>query len=398
MTACRMSYWQPSQDEPTSFRRRWRSQTAEPTFVAGVVLVAPADPVALVEGGEVAHRRAQVLERPEDAAGAVVREPAEPVVTDPEPARRAEDRLRVRVPRRRDGGRDHGDGDPGRPGGLDHLRKVVAHALGQDVAAGADGQVDPVEAGLGHGLGERPVIEGLQVLREDGHGDGARGGRRHGLGRTWAEGAGTDGRRRRQEFPTGLHHTPPPSPASRACGTRSGGARWRRGCCSPAPGPRPTPAGSSSRGRCWRGGRRRSSGGPPRRGEGRPARLHAVDEVAREPLRRVLAVPPLPLLLPRLDEGLPVLELSRPRRAHRVALSLATRVPFVPTSSISPPAIGFPPPASYIPKTTREPPAISNVTSIVSGMVRSSSTAYRPPSAEIATGASSPVSQRMTSR
>ena len=81
-----------------------------------VVLVAAPDPAALVERGQVAQGRAQSLERAEDAAGAVVVEVAETVVANAEAPRRPQDRLRVRVPRRRECGRHHRDRRRRRPG------------------------------------------------------------------------------------------------------------------------------------------------------------------------------------------------------------------------------------------------------------------------------------------
>jgi hypothetical protein len=69
----------------------------------------------------------------------------------------------------------------------------------------------------------------------------------------------------------------------------------------------------------------------------------------------------------------------------------------VPRNSISPSRTADPSLASYWPHTISLPEANSKMVSSVSGMVRSSSTANRPPCADNDAGASSPSTQRMAS-
>ena len=218
-----------------------------------------------------------------------------------------EDRLGVRVPHGRDGGRDHGDRQAGRAGGLDRLRQV-----GGRPARGGRGprprtvEVEAVEAGLGHRLREGPEIEVLEVLREDGDGRlcRARSGRGAGRGRARRDGEGAAGRGSRgEEVAAGRHHSPP-SPASRACGTRSGAAVGFRRIGELLFLGVPDRAGSSWRARCSPSGQRTSTDGPLR------ARTSPSRATSRSPgssgrmlVVRILAVRESLLLL--LDDGLP---------------------------------------------------------------------------------------------
>ena len=77
--------------------------------------------------------------------------------------------------------------------------------------------------------------------------------------------------------------------------------------------------------------------------------------------------------------------------------SSAYTVPSVPRSSISPRSNAGRPLASKVPKIMSIPDGISKITSAVSGIVRASFTANRPPWADSDAGAVSPTIQRSTS-